>query len=373
MFAYLILGFLILAGAAFFFAPDHRRRLLYARWLRLRKWEFWPFPVLYFFLIPRILYRSFRRGGSPLLCTVTNPALPASGISGESKESILRGFRNHPALPAHCFLRHTVSFKQRLEDLHSFWESLQKTDFPTVSIVLKPDRGQRGRGVQILHSREQLQSALSKHSDQDLIAQEYIPGVELGVFYYRHPDQNHGILSSLTAKVPVSVTGDGEQSINQLILSVSNLTASAPTLLRENAFRLSKIPAPGEIVQLSHVGSHARGALFQNGSFCNSPALLAAVEDFLKQFEGFFYGRFDLKAPSWEHFQRGEDIRILELNGLSSEPTHIYAPGTSWAAGQKILWDHWRVAIEIACANRLRGHQPLSLKAFLKLALKSSH
>ncbi|MEO1086132.1 MAG: SNARE-like domain protein, partial [Acidobacteriota bacterium] len=84
-------------------------------------------------------------------------------------------------------------------------------------------------------------------------------------------------------------------------------------------------------------------------------------------FDGFHFGRFDLRAPSYDHFQRGEGIYALELNGVSSEATHIYDPKHSLFEAWAILGRQWRHAYAIGDANRRAGHAPLSVGDVVEL------
>lgn len=52
----------------------------------------------------------------------------------------------------------------------------------------------------------------------DTIIQEYIPGCEFGVFYYRRPDEQHGRIFSITEKRFPEVIGDGARNLERLIL-----------------------------------------------------------------------------------------------------------------------------------------------------------
>ena len=67
---------------------------------------------------------------------------------------------------------------------------------------------------------------------------------------------------------------------------------------------------------------------------------------------GFFFGRFDLRVPSVEAFRRGESLRVVEVNGVTSEATHIYDPRFSFVQGVWTLCRQWRLAFEIGAENR---------------------
>jgi hypothetical protein len=86
-----------------------------------------------------------------------------------------------------------------------------------------------------------------------------------------------------------------------------------------------------------------------------------------RAYDGFFFGRFDLRAPNAEAFRRGEGLRVIELNGVTSEATHIYEPGASLLAGWRTLFEQWRLAFEIGRENVARGARPATLGELLRL------
>ena len=86
-----------------------------------------------------------------------------------------------------------------------------------------------------------------------------------------------------------------------------------------------------------------------------------------KGFEGFYFGRFDVRTPSVDEFKQGRNFKIIELNGVTSEATHIYDPKCSLLAAYKVLFEQWRLAFEIGGENRARGAKPSSITALVKL------
>ena len=104
-------------------------------------------------------------------------------------------------------------------------------DFP---VIVKPDVGERGRGVTRIDSLSQLASHLEQ-TNNDQIVQEYIDGPEFGVFYVRHPRQPHGCIFSITAKrMPVFTASwriafrFGLSRIRSRILSLTTRSSKMP-------------------------------------------------------------------------------------------------------------------------------------------------
>jgi hypothetical protein len=227
------------------------------------------------------------------------------------------------------------------------------TEFP---VVLKPDVGERGSGVVIAYSPDELNANLRP----GMILQEYVPGVEFGVFYYRFPGEGRGRILSLTHKQFPIVVGDGVSTLEELILADSRAVAIAPVYLARHPDARTRVPAIGEQVQLVNIGSHCRGAVFVDGSEYITEALTTRVDQIARHFSGFYFGRFDVRSQSIEHFKRGEFL-VLELNGVSSEPTHIYDPRVSLLAAYRAMFMQWRLAFEIGAANRSVGHEPAGI------------
>ena len=61
----------------------------------------------------------------------------------------------------------------------------------------------------------------------------------------------------------------------------------------------------------------------------------------------------------------GRNMKIVELNGVTSEATHIYDPKLSLVDAYRVLFQQWRIAFEIGNLNRVRGIQPASVGELL--------
>lgn len=333
---------------------------MYSSWVRLSRWEFWPAwavyaPVLCYLLGLAVRYRSLTA------FTAANPAIPAAGFIGESKIDILRGLG--PAWVARSlFLEGALPAAVKIERAEAFLSSLAR-QFP---IVVKPDRGQRGWGVIVARTREALHARLA-HTHVDTIVQEYVPGLEFGVFYVRQPCDAHGLILSITEKRLPSVTGDGRRTLEQLVLDDADTIGMARCHLRQHAERLQEVPAHSQVVLLGDCGSHCRGARFYDAGALLTPALEEAIDQIAGRFDGFYFGRFDLRVPSREALRRGEGITVLELNGVTSEATHIYDPAVTLVEAYRALFEQWRLAFEIGAQNAARGARVWSVRELIGL------
>jgi pimeloyl-ACP methyl ester carboxylesterase/membrane protein DedA with SNARE-associated domain len=342
---------LLIASASF-----RGRRLLLSKWRRLTRWEFWPPwafypPVLYY-----VIYLAFKYRGLTVF-TAANPSIPESGFIGESKVAILRGLSSSNGFVARSSLIEGSLDYQARKNAANHFITDSDVSFP---VVLKPDQGQRGQGVAIIKSTEESERYLS-HAIVDTIVQEYARGDEFGVFYYRQPDEPRGRIFSITEKKMLAVTGDGKSTLERLILSDDRAVCIARMLLERHQSRLSEVPASGQRIQLVELGTHCKGAMFLDGSWIRTPELEDKIDEISRSFEGFYFGRFDIRTSSIEDFKAGRNFKIVELNGVTSEASHIYDPRNSLLDAYRVLFEQWRLAFEIGAKNRERGVRPASL------------
>ncbi|MFO1446704.1 MAG: VTT domain-containing protein [Opitutaceae bacterium] len=337
------------------------RRLALSRWRRLTRWEFWPSWALY---PPVVVYLGWLgwRHRSLRVVTAVNPGMGGGGgLIGESKSAILRGLEGGERLAktagprvARWRLLSEGTVAQRAAEVRAFAEG-PDGGFP---VVLKPDVGERGRGVIIVRRDEDLEPALARSSER-LLVQAYVPGVEFGVFYLRRPSEPNGRVFAVTEKRLPDVVGDGRRTLETLILADSRAICQAPLFLERFADRADEVPGPGVRVTLAELGTHCRGALFLDGAEHITPALVEATEACSRRFEGFYFGRYDVRSDSVAAFRQGR-FEIIELNGLTSEATSIYDPRHSVVHAWSVLCRQWAWAFAIGAENRSRGARVLS-------------
>lgn len=339
------------------------RRHLVGRWRRLCQWEFWPPWLFYPPVVLHILGLGLRYRSATLF-TAANPGIPAGGgVLGESKSTILKCLDPRFVAPFEELPGHLSPTARR--DLVEDFQKRHGLDYP---IVLKPDQGQRGSGVVIARNGAQMRAFLEQ-SRGDALVQKYIFGPELGIFYVRLPGDEKGRIFSITEKVLPELVGDGRSTVERLILADERAVALAPLYLDRLDARLEEVPAQGERVPLAELGTHCLGAVFLDGSVYNTPALEAAIENISRSFEGFYFGRFDIRAESKAAFHEGRDLRVLELNGVTSEATHIYDPKNRLRDAYRVLWEQWSLAFKIGQRNRDQGFEPLSLIELARLVI----
>ncbi len=339
------------------------RRLLVSRWRRWTRWEFWPPWVFYPPVICYVLVLALKHRSATLF-TAANPAIPAGGFIGESKIEILKGLNGDARIARASLIEALLDLDERIARAKRFIEE-NELGFP---VVLKPDEGQRGSGVAVVRSDQELKDYLNR-SAADTIIQEYVPGSEFGVFYYRRPDEERGRIFSITEKRFPVVTGDGASTLERLILEDERAVCMARFYFKKQGKHLTDVPASGERVQLVELGTHCRGAIFLDGGWARTRELGDAIDEISRRFRGFYFGRFDIRTPCVADFKAGKNFKVIELNGVTSEATHIYDPRNSLFAAYKVLFEQWRIAFEIGAQNLKLGVTPTRIRALAKLLL----
>ena len=104
-----------------------------------------------------------------------------------------------------------------------------------------------------------------------------------------------------------------------------------------------------------------------DGGWIKTPELETRIDEISRSFEGFYFGRFDIRTPSVEDFKAGRNFKIVELNGVTSEATHIYDPRNSLMDAYRVLFEQWRLAFEIGAKNRERGVKTSTLRELFRV------
>jgi membrane protein DedA with SNARE-associated domain len=341
------------------------RRRAYGMWRRVTRWEFWPAWMVYPPVVAYIVLIGLKHRCLTVF-TAANPGIPAGGFIGESKFQILQGLSGAGGYVARAArLPASVAAEGRLWLVDQFMAHAGLS----LPIVLKPDQGQRGTGVTIARTSGEVASRVSA-ARGDLIVQEYVAGSEFGVFYYRHPSQPHGRILSITEKRFPRLVGDGVRTLEELILADDRAVCQERVHRETHKDRLHRIPGRGERIRLVEVGSHCRGSLFIDAAHLWTRDLEDAFDRIAWHFDGFYFGRFDVRTPSVEDFRAGRNFKILELNGVTSEATHIYDPSKSLLDAYRSLFEQWRLACEIGAANARRGAMTVSLSGLVSMVLR---
>lgn len=222
-------------------------------------------------------------------------------------------------------------------------------------LIVKPDIGLRGSAVKKIHNNEEL-TAYNKKAGFDYLVQDLIPFPnELGIFYVRYPHEEKGRITGIVAKEFLIVTGDGKQTVEQLLKRNPRYEFQVKALKREYGDKLSEILPAGKELNLVPYGNHARGARFVDVSARATPELNEVMNAVCTAIPGFYFGRIDLMYNTPEELEQGKNFSIVELNGAASEPAHIYDPEHSLLFAWKELLRHTRYMYEISVENHKNG------------------
>lgn len=313
--------------------------------IRLKQWEFWPTQVVYFPVLVYYLYCALKARALVFVCAV-NPGMEMGGLFGETKSPMLKelpdNFKPKTIYPEPNCSIETI-------------QQLLAAQGMTYPVVAKPDIGERGLLVEKISNDAEMQTYLGRVKVRFLV-QEFIQfPLELGVFYYRHPDEEKGTISSIIIKEFLSVVGDGLNNLEQLLLKNDRGVLQLPKLYKRLGKEIYNVPAKGEYVLLEPIGNHSRGTKFVNGNHLITEELMRVFDRINSHSKGVYYGRYDIKCSSLEALYRGEDIMVMEINGAAAEPGHIYDPTCSIFTAWQVLIHHWGIAYQIARANHSKG------------------
>ena len=307
------------------------------------------FPVSFYYIYLAFKARSF------FFFSASNPSIETGGMFFESKWSIFK------LIPKEYY---PTTILVNIEDdvkMISVKLKLAGINFP---VIAKPDRGERGWCVKKISTLNEL-ACYKKAMRVNFLIQAYVNApLELSVFYYRNPKSEKGILTSVTLKELLAVTGDGYATIDELIQRNNRSFLQYHKLKQNKQIDFNRILALGEKEVLVPYGNHVLGAMFLDYNHIIDEALVNTFDHISKQIDGFYFGRFDLRCTSIEDLKLGKNISILELNGAGAEPSHIYDPRFSFLKAQKVIACHYQLMYQAAVENKKNGVPYMSFKSF---------
>jgi membrane protein DedA with SNARE-associated domain len=339
-------------------------------------------PILYYIPLGlRWIWLGIKHG-SLTLPALADPCIEAGGLWGESKSKCLGQIapefaanvatfvmvaRGHDAAPTDAEVAQAVS-RARAAGL----------EFP---MIAKPDVGWQGFGVQVMRSAEDLKRYMGVYpKDANLILQRVVPyDGEAGVFYVRHPNEPTGRVVSLTLRYFPHVIGDGVLTVRELIAREPRMchrsklyTGGAHNHTGVGEALMSKVPADGEMVRLSFIGSIRVGGLYRDHRKSITPELSARIDAIARSMPEFYFGRFDVRFKSLDALQCAEDFEIIEVNGAGAEAIHMWDPEMPLGEAYRELIEYQDLVFEIGIANRARGFKPMSLRDLIDFTNKQN-
>ncbi len=319
--------------------------------IKLSSWEYWPSWILYVPVYIQHVWLTIKTKNL-FFFLATNPKIDGFILS-DSKFETLK-ILPEKLRPKAIFVLANADFKDVVKELDFI-----QIKFP---LILKPDIGFRGLLVHKVETLEDLEFLVSKIKVNHII-QEYISyEEEFGVFYYRFPNQKTGAIFSLTLKEFLKVTGDGKHTLEELMLKSPRAVLQLEKKKKEFLELWNVVVPKGKKIVLEPIGNHNRGTKFVNANSLISEKLVAIFDDLSYKTEGLFFARFDIKTASFEDLENGTNFKILEINGIGAEPTHIYDPSFKLWKAWKVVLHSWRISAKIAKINMHLGVKAPTIK-----------
>ena len=312
---------------------------------RLVNWELWPFYLLYLPIGP-IWFWYCLRARSIWFFSSSNPTLTFGGFEGESKKEMYEQLPKG-SYPKTIYILHSLSFEDAKKQME-----INGFSYP---FVVKPDVGMKGILFRKIENEEQFKK-YHEHIPVEYIVQDLIEmPLELGVFYYRHPDREHGEITGFFQKELLEVRGDGKSTLWELIVKHPRAKFRLEEMRHRHETRLNRIIPEGQYFYISYAGNHNRGARFISLKHEIDERLLRIFDDLSHYTDKFYYGRYDIKCSSVEDLKEGKNYSIIEFNGCGAEPNHIYDCGLTLRKAYKEILKHWKALYEISRHNHRNG------------------
>ncbi len=325
-------------------------------------------PALFY--VPLVInwIRLGIRHRSLTLPTAANPKIYTGGMWGETKSSYF--FDVAPS--ERQWIADFVTIKRNTGayslggDIDRALRALDDAglEYP---LIAKPDIGWHGHGVRRIDKRAQLENYIAHFPEANtLMLQRYVPyAAEAAVLYARLPGEPNGRILSLTLRYFPHVLGNGRMTVRQLIgsderaqwKSALHLGAD-PTHRGVASDDLDRIPARGEVVRIALIGNQRAGALYRDGRRHITAALEARFDAIACSMTEFHYGRFDLRFETVEGLMRGQDLSIVEINGIGGEAIDCWDPHLAVGEVYRRLAEQQRLLFLIGDRNRARGFHP---------------
>jgi len=325
-------------------------------WIRIYHYEFWPFWLFY---IPAYFYYFYLalKSRKWVYFSVLNPSMNFGGAFLSSKNTSLQN------IPKQWVPKTLLVCSG--EKFSCVQKKLKKKNIK-LPFIVKPDMGERGKGVEVIHKLVELKDYITNHSKVSFLIQKYVKyPIELGILFYWDLKGNPQI-SSIGIKSFCHITGNGKDRFEELVKKNPRIQSRIPILMKRFQTEWETIVPKGKSLLVEPIGNHNRGTTFLDGRKYYSDDMLQWAVTCARQIPGFDYGRFDVKIKDMDAFKKQKGIKIMEVNGVNSEPIHIYDPNYSiWNAYRdiffqmKIIYDLSQKRLEKECPTQ-------SLLAFLK-------
>ena len=318
---------------------------------KLTNWEYWPYQVVYLPVYFQYLFYAVRTQ-SFFYFNASNPTFKNGGFFLESKKEI------YDLIPTEYYPK-TILIQSN-EALNVIISKI-KTENIQLPFIAKPNIGLRGTAVKKINTVDELENYIKK-ANFEILIQDLIPYEnEIGLFYVKLPNQS-GKITGIVAKEFMILTGNGKNTLRELIQQDLRYLFQLETLEVEYKEQLETVLEIGEVINLVPYGNHCRGTKFVDASFEITSKMTESFNEICQQIDGFHYGRMDIMYKSFEDLAQGKHFQIVEINGAISEPTHMYDPKHSLLFGWKELTRHFHYMYLISKHNKKNGAKYLTFK-----------
>lgn len=315
---------------------------------RITNWEAWPFKLLYAPIAP-VWGWYMLKSGSVWFFTPSNPKITFGGMDGEPKKEM------YDLLPKELYPATFNVLPGRNFSLvnESLW--LSGIQYP---FIVKPEVGCQGILFRKIDTQEEFINYHSKMPVEYIVQALVSYPMEVSVFYIRHPLEKKGRVTGFLHKIPLQVTGNGKDTLEELVKQHPKGQKRVGEMHSKHKDRWDDIIPAGEKYMLSYAANHNRGAHFIDLKDHIDDRLVSIFDEISLRIDDFFYGRYDIMCTNVEDLKNGKNFTILEYNGCGAEPNHFYDTGYTLTGAYKEILKHWKALYEICKHNRRRGIKP---------------
>ena len=239
--------------------------------------------------------------------------------------------------------------------------------------IVKPEIGGQGILLRKINNWNEFEEYHKKNPVEYMVQSFVSYPMEVSIFYYRYPGRLKGTITGFLHKVPLHVTGNGKDTLEELISRHPKASLRMAELVSIHGSNFNKIPEVGEKYMLSYAANHNRGAQFIDLKHEIDDKLITLIDTISHKVDDFFYGRYDIMCSCVEDLKNGLNFTILEYNGCGAEPNHFYDTGYTLLGAYKEILKHWKILYEISRYNKMKGIQYWSFTrgfSFLKATKK---
>jgi membrane protein DedA with SNARE-associated domain/pimeloyl-ACP methyl ester carboxylesterase len=313
----------------------------------------WPSAVLFLPVRLGVALLSLRHRRLTAFASANPSFGRIGGFTGDARSLLMRPFQRDSRCCPTLALSSDDSADERVREALAF---SAEHGFP---LVCKPEVSENGAGLRIVRDGVTLER-LMRAGEEDVVLQPFVRGREFEVVWRRSPGRDDGRIMAVVEKRAVTVRGDGEQTLEELIWLDDRAVARAALYLRCHSRELTRVVPAGETVILNPTGSYGHGARCVHRPDLLTPELDAAVTSFAKRFPGLHFARFDLFSSSTEEFRAGR-FTCTEVGGCCQVSSLIRDGSLRFTRSYAAVWDQLRACIDAGAANLAQNVRPVPL------------